>query len=53
MTDDDYLARRAGQEVWRAPHATPPAAVRARYRQSTAYLERLHPAPTGKVRDRG
>lgn len=43
MTDKDYYAHRAAQEVKLAQTAKHPAAVAAHYRLSTAYLERLEP----------
>jgi hypothetical protein len=45
MTDAEYFARRAEQEVKLAQQATDPAAVWAHYQLSTAYLERLDPTP--------
>lgn len=41
MSDNDYFARRAEQEVELAQQANNPAAVAAHYRLSTAYLEKL------------
>lgn len=42
MSDVEYFARRAEQEVYLAARSTNPAAVAAHYQLSTAYLERLH-----------
>ncbi len=43
MTDADYFARRAEEEVRLAQRASHPAAVAAHYHLSKAYLERLQP----------
>ncbi len=48
MSDIDYFARRAEQEVRLAQRATHPAAVAAHYRLSTAYLERVQSAPPSR-----
>lgn len=48
--DEDYLYRRAEQQLELAQAATHPAVVKAHYLLADAYLERLH-APAGEVED--
>ena len=42
MTDRDYYARRAEEEVRRAAEAVHPAVAAAHYKLSSAYFERLN-----------
>ncbi len=44
MTDTEYFARRAEQEVQLAARAEHPTAAAAHYRLSTGYLERVDQA---------
>lgn len=48
MEDRHYLERRAEDAVQLAQSAEHPAAMRAHYAMSSAYLARLYPADNGR-----